>query len=161
MNGLGLFVLRLALAAVFIAHGAHTIFGVWSTPGIGPGGLIATGEFYTALGVPGGAWIALLAGVTQFCAGVLIGLGWFTRGAIVALLIYLAAGFWKVHMHWGFFLNWQGVAGRREGMEYSILVAGALVCLLIAGAGEWSFDGRRESRSARAAAGRARLRGRF
>jgi uncharacterized membrane protein YphA (DoxX/SURF4 family) len=45
MNGLGLLGLRLALAAVFVAHGAHTLLGVWSTPGIGPGGIEAMGEF--------------------------------------------------------------------------------------------------------------------
>jgi putative oxidoreductase len=161
MNGPGLFVLRLGLAAVFVAHGAHTLLGVWSTPGIGPGGLTATGAFYASLGVPGGAWTALVAGLTQFAAGLLIAFGWLTRASAIALLVYIGVGLWTVHVHWGFFLNWQGVAGRREGMEYSVVIAAALACLFITGAGDWSIDGRRAHRSARAAAGRARLRGRF
>jgi putative oxidoreductase len=161
MNGLGLLALRLALAVVFVAHGAHTLLGVWSTPGIGPGGIVSTGAFYDALGVPGGPWLALLAGITQLVAGILVGGGWLTRWASGALAAYVGFGLWKVHVHWGIFLNWMGVAGRREGMEYSIVLAGALLCLIIAGGGDWSIDGRRASRSAREAAGRARLRGRF
>jgi putative oxidoreductase len=159
MNGLGLLVLRLALAAVFVAHGAHTLFGVWATPGIGPGGITSMGAFYTSLGLEPGGALALLAGATQLIGGVLLAVGFLTRAASVALAAYIGVGLWKVHVHWGFFLNWTGVADRREGMEYSIIVAGALVCLILAGAGDWSIDGRRSRREAHAAAGRARLRG--
>jgi putative oxidoreductase len=159
MNGLGLLVLRLALAAVFVAHGAHTLFGVWATPGIGPGGITSMGAFYTSLGLEPGGALAFLAGATQLLGGVLLAVGFLTRAASVALAAYIGVGLWKVHVHWGFFLNWTGVADRREGMEYSIIVAGALVCLILAGAGDWSIDGRRSRREAHAAAGRARLRG--
>jgi putative oxidoreductase len=159
MIGLGLLLLRLALAAVFVAHGAHTLFGVWSSPGIGPGGVSNMGAFYTSLGLTPGTLLALVAGLTQLAGGLLLGVGWLTRWAAVALGTYIGVGLWKVHVHWGFFLNWMGVADRREGMEYSIIMAGALVCLFLAGAGDWSVDGRRSHRAARDAAGRARLRG--
>ncbi len=158
MTGLGLLVLRCTLAAVFIAHGAHTLFGVWVGPGIGPGGVSAMGEFYTSLGLEPGTLLAIIAGLTQLAGGVLLAFGWLTRWAAIALGTYIGVGLWKVHLHWGFFLNWRGVAERREGMEYSIIIAGALVCLFLAGAGDWSVDGRRSSRAAREAAGRARLR---
>jgi putative oxidoreductase len=159
MNGLGLLALRLALSAVFVAHGAHTLFGVWATPGIGPGGLTSMGAFYASLGLEPGEPLAFLAGVTQLIGGVLLAFGFLTRAASVALATYIGVGLWKVHVHWGFFLNWTGAAGQREGMEYSVIVAGALVCLILAGGGDWSIDGRRSSREAHAAAGRARLRG--
>lgn len=159
MNGLGLLALRLALAAVFVAHGAHTLFGVWSTPGIGPGGITSMGAFYASLGLEPGRPLAFLAGATQFLGGILLVFGFLTRWASAALATYIAVGLWKVHSHWGFFLNWTGVADRREGMEYSILVGGALLCLILAGAGDWSVDGRRSNREVRAAEGRARLRG--
>jgi putative oxidoreductase len=159
MNGLGLLTLRLTLAAVFVAHGAHTLFGVWSTPGIGPGGITSMGAFYASLGLEPGPPLAVLAGATQLLGGILLVFGFLTRWASAALLTYIGVGLWKVHQHWGFFLNWTGVADRREGMEYSILIGGALLCLILAGAGDWSVDGRRSSRDAHAAAGRARLRG--
>jgi putative oxidoreductase len=159
MNGLGLLVLRLTLAVVFVAHGAHTLFGVWSTPGIGPGGITSMGAFYASVGLEPGGPLAFLAGVTQLIGGVLLAFGFLARWASIALATYIGVGLWKVHVHWGFFLNWTGAADRREGMEYSVIVGGALVCLILAGAGDWSVDGRRSSREARAAAGRARLRG--
>lgn len=161
MNGLGLLALRLGLAAVFIAHGAHTLFGVWATAGSGPGGITAMGAFYASLGVQGGPLLALLAGLTQLVAGVCLACGFLTRWASLALAVYIGVGLWQVHRHWGFFLNWTGTAGLREGMEYSIAIGGALVCLVLTGAGEWSVDGRRAGREARVAAGRARLKSRF
>jgi len=159
MNGLGLLALRLALAAVFVAHGAHTLFGVWSTPGVGPGGITSMGAFYASLGLEPGPPLAFLAGAIQLLGGILLVFGFLTRWASAALVTYIGVGLWKVHQHWGFFLNWTGVADRREGMEYSILVGGALLCLILAGAGDWSVDGRRSNREVRAAEGRARLRG--
>src|ERR1700683_1498604 len=159
MNGLGLLALRLALAAVFVAHGAHTLFGVWSTPGVGPGGITSMGAFYASLGLEPGPPLAFLAGAIQLLGGILLVFGFLTRWASAALVTYIGVGLWKVHPHWGFFLNWTGVADRREGMEYSILVGGALLCLILAGAGDWSVDGRRSNREVRAAEGRARLRG--
>ena len=153
--------LRLGLAAVFVAHGAHTLFGVWATPGIGPGGITAMGAFYTALGLQPGTALAVLAGVTQLIAGLFLAVGFLTRWASVALGIYIGVGLWQVHRHWGFFLNWTGTAGLREGMEYSIVIAAALGCLILAGPGEWSVDGRRVRRAAREAAGRARLKSRL
>jgi putative oxidoreductase len=161
MNGLGLLVLRLALAAVFVAHGAHTLFGVWATAGSGPGGITAMGAFYASLGLQPGTPLALLAGITQLVSGLLLIVGFLTRWASVALGVYIGVGLWQVHRHWGFFLNWTGTADRREGMEYSIAIAGALVCLILAGAGEWSVDGRRSTRAAREAAGRARIKSRL
>ena len=45
-------------------------------------------------------------------------------------------------------------------MEFAVLMSGALVSLILAGAGEWSLDGRRaQSRESRIA-GRARIRNR-
>src|SRR5262249_20410461 len=148
MNGLGLLVLRLGLAAVFVAHGAHTLFGVWSTAGSGPGGITAMGAFYASLGLQPGAPLALLAGLTQLVAGLLLSVGFLTRWASLALAVYISVGLWQVHRHWGFFLNWTGTAGLREGMEYSVVIGCALLCLILAGAGQWSVDGRRAGRVA-------------
>lgn len=159
MPGLALFILRLALAAVFVAHGAHTLFGVWATPGVGPGGVTSMGAFYASLGLEPGVPLAAVAGATQLFCGFLLGIGFLTRPASVALATYIGVGVWKVHMHWGFFLNWMGVGGRREGLEYSVVLGGALLCLLVAGAGPWSLDGR-ASRGARAAGSSPRARGR-
>jgi putative oxidoreductase len=161
MAGLGLVVLRLALAVVFVAHGAHKLFGAWPGPGIGPGGLEDTAQQYAALGLPSASLLAILSGVLQLAGGVLIGAGLLTRSAALALLAYVGLGIWLEHLKWGFFLNWVRNPQQGLGIEYSVVLAGALVCLVFTGGGDWSIDGRRSQSQAQRAAGRARLRGKL
>ena len=159
MRDTGLAVLRLTLACVFVAHGMHKLFGLWSGPGVGPGGLPATAEHLASVGLQGGTTLAMLAGIVQLVGGALVGCGLLTRWAASALLGYVAIGIWKEHFRWGFFLNWVGEHGRGNGLEYSIVLVGALVCLILAGSGRWSFDGRRAADAESRAMGRARVRG--
>ncbi len=158
MTGLGLLVLRLALAAVFVAHGANILFGLWGGPGIGPGGLHATAAQYAAFGLHPEMLLAVLAGVVQLAGGLLVGFGLLTRPAALALALYVGLGMWIEHVKWGFFLNWIRNPQQGLGIEYSLTLAAALVCLMLAGGGEWSIDGRQVHRRAARAAGRARLR---
>jgi putative oxidoreductase len=159
MAGLGLLVLRLALAAVFVAHGSNKLFGAWSGPGVGAGGLANTAALYASLGIHPEFVLAVLASLTQLVGGLFVGAGYFVRWVSAALIIYLGIGIWKAHWQWGFFLNWTGVPGRGQGIEYSVVLTSALVCLILTGAGRWSIDGYRASSKATRAAGRARLRG--
>jgi putative oxidoreductase len=160
MTDIGLAVLRLAIAWVFVAHGMHKLFSFWSGGGAGPAGLTATAEHLTALGFPSPSILAIVAGVTQLAGGALVGVGLLTRFAAFALLGYVLLGIVTEHLRWGFFLNWAGVHGRGNGIEYSLVLVGALVCLIFAGAGKWSLDGRRAERAESRAMGRARARGR-
>jgi putative oxidoreductase len=158
VTALGLLLLRVALAIVFVAHGAHALFGLGAGPGIGPGGLTATAANFRQTGFEPGYLMAVLAAVIQLGGGLLIGAGWLTRYAAAALLIYLLTTAWKIHLMWGLFLNWSGDATRGHGLEFAVVLGGGLACLLLAGGGELSMDGRRASRAAARAAGRARLR---
>ena len=161
MAGLGLVVIRVVLAVVLVAHGSNILFGVWGGPGIGPGGLENTASQYAAFGLHPEFVLAVLAGVTQLVSGLLLGLGFLTRWASLALLAYLGIGVWKEHLQWGFFLNWIGTPGRGHGIEYSLILAGVLLGLMLTGGGDWSIDGRRATSHAARAAGRARLRGKI
>jgi putative oxidoreductase len=157
MSGLGLLLLRLALGLVCVAHGAHKLFGMFSGGGLGPGGLTNTAAHFERLGLSPGFLLALLAGVTQFAGGLLVGTGLLTRWAAMALAVYFLIGIWAEHAQWGFFLNWARLPDRGLGVEYSLVLLAALGCLMLMGGGEWSLDGRREAASASRAAGRARL----
>ena len=159
MAGLGLLILRLTLAAIFAAHGAHELFGVGAAPGVGPGGLSNTAALYAASGLHPEYVLALAAGIIHLAGAFFLVIGMLTRWAAIVLIADVAIGAWKVHLQWGFFLNWLGTAGQGHGVEYSLLLIAGLVCLLFTGAGDWSFDGRRANTAAARAAGRARLRG--
>jgi putative oxidoreductase len=162
MTSLGLFIARLALSAVFAAHGAHKLFGVFGGPGtgLGPGGLTATAAHFSRIGVEPAFLMAVLGGLLQLVGGLLLGVGFLSRWAAAALVGYLAIGAWKEHATWGFFLNWTANATLGHGLEYSIVLAASLACIVFAGAGDMSIDGLRSRTAASRAAGKARLRGR-
>jgi putative oxidoreductase len=153
MQAYGPAVLRLAVGAVFMAHGAQKLFGVWG--GAGPGG---TAEFFTQIGLTPAYPLALVVGVVELIGGLMLAIGAFTVVASLVLLVNMAIAVWKVHLPHGFFLNWALTPNQGHGYEYNLVVIAALVTLMLTGAGALSLDGRR-ARSAEAEAyGRARLR---
>jgi len=160
MFAAGLLVLRLTLAFVLISHGGHILFGLAEGGGLGAGGLAEATARFGKAGLEPGYLIALIVGVVQFVGGLLIAFGLLSRWATLATILLLLILMWKEQAQWGFYINWIGDPTRGNGMEFTILLIGALVCLWLVGPGEFSFDGRRAYTMASRAAGRARLRGR-
>jgi len=158
MTAIGLLALRLTAAISLIAHGSHQLFGAFAGPGVGVGGLSATAARFAALGLDPGYPLAVVAGGLQLLAGGLIAIGLLTRWASLAVIVYLVFVAWKDQLRWGFFLNWTLDPMRGQGVEHSVVLGGALLCLVLAGAGDFSIDGRRAKVAAARASGRARLR---
>ncbi len=122
---------RAALGAVFVAHGAQKVFGVWGGPGLaGFAGRDAP------LGLrPAWLWMGAAA-FAEFVGGVLVLLGLLTRlGALMILPVMLVAMF-GVHWAGGFFSTNKPLAG----VEYPVALAGMALALLIAGGGRASVD---------------------
>lgn len=161
MNGLGLMALRLVLAVVFIAHGGNILFGLWAGPAVGVGGPEPTAQILAAVGIEPNFPLAVLAGILSTVGGLLLAIGWLTRYAAPVLAVMTLVALWKVHLQWGFFINWTGAADRGQGVELHVVVIGALIGLALTGAGDWSVDVSRETSAASRAAGRARLRGKI
>ena len=115
MIGLGLAVLRLALATVFIAHGAHILFGLWAGPGIGTGGLDLTDQSFAAMALTPAVPLAVHVGISQVAGAILLAIGWFTRVAAPLLALVISVAIWKMQCAYGFFLNWAGAAVRCQG----------------------------------------------
>jgi putative oxidoreductase len=160
MTAAGLLVLRLTVAIVLIAHGAHELFGAFAGPGVGRGGLTNAAAFVASLGLKPAFPLAVAFGILQLAGGILLAVGWFTRPTAVVLGAYLAVMIFRDSARWGFFLNWMLDRTRGHGLEFTLLIAGGVAALALAGAGEWSIDGWRASTAQSRAAGRARLRGR-
>lgn len=153
MQPYGPAVLRLTTGAVFLAHGAQKLFGVW-----GGGGPAGTAAFFTQLGLTPALPLALGVGCLELAGGALLLLGLYTLPVAILLTINMGVAIWKVHFANGFFLNWNIVPGHGHGLEFNLALIGALLALAMSGPGALSIDGRR-ARSAEARAyGRARLR---
>lgn len=122
-----LLMLRLILAAVFIAHGWNHIFG---------GGKIAgTGRWFESLGMRPGIVHAWTASITELGAGVLLALGLLTPLAGAAVAGVMTVAFVTNHMRNGFFIFRPG-----EGYEYVLTLTVVAIAVGGLGAGQWSVD---------------------
>ena len=121
--------IRLALAAVMIAHGAQKVLGSFNGPGFKTfiGG-------NTPFGFMRPAWLWLaLAALSELVGGLLVLLGFLTRvGAFLFACVMLTAII-GVHLPGGFFAN-------NRGYEYPLSLLAMALALLIAGGGQASID---------------------
>jgi putative oxidoreductase len=153
MQAFGPAVLRLGLGAIFVAHGAQKLFGVW-----GGGGLAGTAAFFEQLGLGPAMPLAILVGVVEFGGGLMLLGGAFTAIAALVLTVNMAVAIWKVHASHGFFLDWSRAPEAGFGYEYPLALIAGLLCLALTGPGAVSVDGQRAASAEAEAYGRARLR---
>ena len=150
MRAYGLTVLRLCVASVFVAHGLQKLLGLWGGPGLeGTAGMIK------GLGFPYPMPLAVVLTLTEVGGGILLILGWLTPWVALALAVDMGIAIWKVHSPHGFFLA--GV-NRGQGIEFVLVLLGALLCLALSGSGALSVDEWRSQHQEARARGRARIR---
>lgn len=153
MQGFGPTVLRLAVGAIFAAHGAQKLFGIW-----GGGGPSGTAAFFTQLGLTPAYPLAVFVGLVELLGGLLLIAGAFTAIVAAVLMLDMLVAVWTVHLPYGFFLNWTSAPGQGHGYEFNLVLIAALVALMLMGAGSLSVDEWRLRSSESLALGRARLR---
>ncbi len=119
----GLFILRLAMGILFIAHAALKIFVV--TPA-------GTVKFFAMLGLPPGVAYFIMA--LEVVGGFALVLGVYARWFAVPLLGDLVGGIVLVTFQHGFFFNAKG-----GGWEFPAIWAVGLITLILAGDGAWAL----------------------
>ena len=120
LQPLGLLVLRLALALIFIYHGYPKL--VHAAPEMR--------EFFVQHGLPG--YFVGLAGILECFGSLLLFLGLFTRPAALLLAIEMGVALWKVH-------SAHGAIAVRD-FEFPLAVGAACFALATVGAGLLSAD---------------------
>ena len=121
--------IRLALAAVMIAHGAQKVLGSFGGSGFNSfiGGTTPFGFMR-----PAWLWLAAAA-LSELVGGIFVGLGFLTRvGAFFIACTMLTA---VIGVHWtgGFFAS-------NRGYEYPLSLLAMALALMIAGGGQASID---------------------
>ena len=125
--------LRLALGAVFFAHGAQKVLG-W----FGGFGFRATLGFFTQMmHIP--VALAVLAIAAEFLGGIGLLIGFLGRVAAFGIATNMVVAVILVHRHFGLFVNWSGMQ-KGEGYEYHILAIVICLAILIRGSGALSID---------------------
>jgi putative oxidoreductase len=123
----GLLVFRVAIGAVFLAHGVNHVFR---------GGRIAgTAGWFESLGMRPGRLHAWLASVTEIAAGALLVVGLLTPLAAAGVVGVMVVAWITNHLRNGFFIFRPG-----EGWEYVMVLTMSGVLLGAAGAGRLSLD---------------------
>jgi putative oxidoreductase len=119
----GLFVIRVVVGIVFIAHGAQKMFAF----GIG-----TFGGVLEQMGVPAAGPVALLVVLGELAGGAALVLGLFTRLASAGLGTTMVGAIVLVHLPEGFFMP--------EGYAFALTLLAAAMGLAVMGGGAWSVD---------------------
>ena len=100
---------------------AQKLFGLW-----GGGGLSGTAAFFTQLGLTPAYPLAMLVGLVEFVGGLLLMAGAFTLISAAVLLFEMLVAVWRVHLAYGFFINWTNTPGLGHGFEFNLVLIGGL-----------------------------------
>jgi putative oxidoreductase len=117
---LAVILLRIVVGLLLAAHGCIRIYA---------GTVNDFGGFLNNKGFPAGYFIAWFLTVFEIAGGLLMALGYVTKGIACIFIIELLAGILLVHAANGWFV----VGYQSGGMEYSVLL---IVCLIVIAAGD-------------------------
>jgi putative oxidoreductase len=124
----GLLIVRLVVGLTMAAHGAQKLFG-W----FGGGGLAGTAQTMEGLGFRPGRAQALVAGVGELGAGLLLAIGFLTPAAAAVLIAVMLVAGLGVHRSGGFFAH-------KGGYEYTLVLGAVALALAFTGPGALSLD---------------------
>ncbi len=124
----GVTLLRVALGAMFLAHGLLKVF-VFTLPG--------TAGFFASVGFPG--FLAYIVAPAEILAGVALLVGFRTR-LIAALTVPILIGAASVH-----FGNGWVFSAPKGGWEYPVYLVVAAIAQSLLGSGAWALDNSRFS----------------
>ncbi len=119
-----LLVLRIALAAIFFAHGAQKVLGVFGGKGLEATVSGMSGKF--------GPVLPYFTAFVEFLGGIAMLLGILTRFFGIALLINMLVAVFAVHLQNGFFAP--------TGFEFPFSLAMTSLAITLAGPGLYSLD---------------------
>jgi putative oxidoreductase len=135
VRDLGLIAIRVALAWLFIFHGAQTLFGAFNGQG-----LHNASRFYANVAHlhPGEAF-ALLGGSVEFFGGIAIAFGLLSRIAALGLVVDMVMAMITVTFKNGVTPNVANITVG-GGYEINVALAALAAALLLLGAGRFSLD---------------------
>lgn len=127
----GLFVLRLAMGAIFFLHGWMKLFG---------GQESFVREMLAMVGWQMPDWLLLVLAVVEILGGLALILGLFARLAALVLAVEMVVAVLLFHLGQGFFIVAIPNVPLAFGFEFHVALVGGLVCVAIGGSGVASLQ---------------------
>ena len=127
LRDLGILMIRLILAAVFLYHGSQKLFGMFGGYGISG----TAGFFEKNLGIPFPYLSAIMAALAEFVGGLSLLTGIYLRWAMVPLSITMLVAAFSAHT---------GFGSQTGGMEYPLTLAISAAGLGLIGAGRFAIQ---------------------
>ena len=118
----GLFLIRIMLAAVFLFHGSQKLFGIFDGPGIS-----GFAGWLESLGLPLPTLSAYLATFAEVLGGIALLIGCQVRFASLALAVTMLVAAFTAHSGFNF---------TKGGMEYPLTLAVVLIALFLIDGGK-------------------------
>ena len=130
---IGFSIARWTLGLVIFPHGAQKLLGLF-----GGYGYSATMESLTTqIGLPSIVVSSVI--MIEFFGAISLVLGFFSRFWAISIAGMFVGIIITTQLEHGFFMNWYGnQAG--EGYEFSLLVIGLALSIVVNGSGKWSVD---------------------
>ncbi len=125
---LGLLIIRIVLGVTFAGHGTQKLFG-W----FGGHGIKGTAGFFESIGVKPGAFMAIMAGLSELIGGALFVLGLLTPLAALFITGTMVVAIATVHGKNGYWIT-------ENGFEYNLLIIVVVIGIALIGAGAYSLD---------------------
>ncbi len=129
INDVALLIVRVALAWIFIYHGAETLFGAFHGPGIHGEALF----FANVAQLHPATFFAVLGGIIEFFGGIAVGIGLVGRLAALCLFGDMIMAIITVTSKNGLV---SGLPG--GGYELNLALAGLAAVIVLQGTGRWS-----------------------
>ncbi|MFC1521065.1 DoxX family protein [Elusimicrobiota bacterium] len=133
-DDLAIFVLRLAIGAVFFAHGAQKLLGWFYGAGLAK----TIEAFHSHLGIP--SYLTILVVLIEFFGGIFLIMGLLSRLCALGFSIIMVFAILLVHLQHGFFINWFNMPGKGHGIEYNLVLMGGCLAIMLTGAKSISLD---------------------
>lgn len=127
-TGLDTLPVRIAVGAIFAAHGAQKLFA-W----FGGYGLEGTAGWMASIGLEPGLLLATLAGSAEFFGGLFLIIGLLVRPSAIVLAITMVVAIVTVHFENGLFMS-------NNGYEFALALLAINIGLIVRGAGSLSVD---------------------
>ena len=128
-SGVLLLIVRILLAAMFLASGHTALFDI-----------AATTSYFAGLGLQPAAVLAWAVGIFELLAGMLLVVGFQTRATAVALAVFTLVATWLGHYGQGGD-DPAAVFVHSQALLKDLAVAGGMILLALHGPGRLAIDG--------------------